>query len=59
MQLKLDGVHGFKFGDLITSTTLPASVKDAANLCFRVHSWQHTINAGDWETSVEAIMDVR
>mgnify|MGYP003113184346 CR=1 FL=1 len=59
LQLKLDGVHGFKFGDLITSTTLPASVKDAANLCFRVHSWQHTINAGDWETSVEAIMDVR
>ena len=54
MSFELDGISGIHFGHALTATHLPQRYKD--NICFQVTNVKHSIKAGDWTTSVEAVM---
>ena len=49
----VDGVSGFEFGQMITSSRIPAAVRD--NFRWQVTKVEHSITANDWETSVSTV----
>lgn len=56
MTVSLDGIEGFKFGNLITSNWLPSKYFDSnqdPKICFCITNITQTITRGDWETSLE------
>jgi len=56
LKLRLQGVAGFKFGDLVTLKHLPLQYKDT--VCFRVVRVSHTIENNDWTTELETVCDL-
>ena len=52
LQLVTDGVTGFRFGDLIT-TTLNGAGQNGSTGCFVITKIIHTIQQNDWETKFE------
>lgn len=50
--ITIDGVNGFKFGDVIKTTLIPTSYNQA-KMVFVVTKIQHTIKDGVWETTLE------
>lgn len=55
LNLTIDGTGGFRFGDVIKVTSLPA-IYQSSNIVFTVNSYKHTIKNNDWETSIETLM---
>ncbi len=49
----VDGVGGFAFGQLITSTRIPAAVKNAFD--FQITSVEHNVTVQDWTTTVSTV----
>ena len=55
MSITLNGVKGFKFGDLVTAKNLPSIYRNAAGglrLAFTVTKITHTVDNNDWKTSL-------
>ena len=54
----MDGIEGFTFGDLVTSTYLPSRYRKTSGQrpIFTVTNYTHNFKGGDWTTSIEAIM---
>jgi len=52
LQLTTDGVTGFRFGDLITTTLNPRG-QDGSRGCFVITKIIHTVQQNDWETKFE------
>lgn len=55
MNITLNGIKGFKFGDLVTAKNLPAIYRNAAGglrLAFTVTRITHTVDNNDWKTSL-------
>ena len=52
LSLTIDGINGFKFGDVITTNLVPATYKDEG-LVFVVTKVNHSIQNGIWETTLE------
>lgn len=49
----LDGIEGFQYGNLISSTQVPARYSDN-KMCFAVHKITHVISDSDWSTTLDA-----
>jgi hypothetical protein len=56
LKLKLMGVHGFRFGDLVSVSYFPPGYK---NVVFRVLKYTSTIEGNTWYTEVESVADVK
>ena len=54
LKLKLDGIHGFRFGNYITTNWLPKGYS-SKNCYFQVIKVGHTISSNDWYTELEAM----
>lgn len=54
LKLKLDGIHGFKFGNYITTNWLPGGYS-SKNCYFQITKVSHTISNNDWYTELETI----
>jgi hypothetical protein len=55
MNITLNGIKGFKFGDLIGAKNLPKLYRNANNglrLAFTVTKITHTVDNNDWKTSL-------
>lgn len=52
LSVTIDGINGFKFGDVITTNLVPATYK-TEGLVFVVTKVNHTIKDGIWETTLE------
>ena len=53
LQIKIDGISGFRFGDAISTTFLPARYrKQGIAVGFIVLSYTHTFADNDWETEL-------
>lgn len=57
MKLVLDGIEGFRFGDHISTTNIPAVYRKSSGLRvgFTVLRTTHTIAANDWTTELTTI----
>jgi len=58
LSIELQGVNGFRYGDLITSKLLPGVYRDPQNkmrLGFTVTAIYHSIKDGDWSTTLKAV----
>jgi hypothetical protein len=53
LDLELDGIGGFTFGNLITINSLPAAYKD---WFFQITKVEHTISNADWVTNLSCGM---
>ena len=53
LTITIDGVAGFKFGDVITTSLIPARYKTQYNMVFTVTKITHTINSSGWETTLQ------
>lgn len=54
-EFTIDGINGFKYGDVLTFHALPAKYR--VNTVFSVISVQHTVSSeGEWTTKVTCIM---
>ena len=56
LEVTMDGVEGWQFGDVISSTLLPSSAQ-SAGVCFRVVEFSHDLSKNDWSTTVRGVMD--
>jgi hypothetical protein len=56
LKLKVMGVEGFRFGDLISVSYFPPGYK---NVVFRVLKYTSTIEGNTWYTEVESVADVK
>jgi hypothetical protein len=55
-EISIDGIYGFKFGNLITSTYLPNQFqKSGLKPVFSITKVEHTFQGNDWETSLSSI----
>jgi hypothetical protein len=54
LKIKLDGIHGFKQGNSITTNWLPTGY-NSKNCYFTVLKISHTISNNDWYTELEAM----
>jgi hypothetical protein len=54
LKIKLDGIHGFKQGNSITTNWLPTGY-NSKNCYFTILRVSHTISNNDWYTELEAI----
>jgi hypothetical protein len=54
LKIKLDGIHGFKFGNYITTNWLPGGYS-SKNCYFQITKVSHTIANNDWYTELETI----
>jgi hypothetical protein len=54
LKIKLDGIHGFKQGNSITTNWLPTGY-NSKNCYFTILRISHTISNNDWYTELEAI----
>jgi hypothetical protein len=57
LKLKLDGIHGFKFGNYITTNWLPNGYS-SKNCYFQIIKVSHTISNNDWYTELDAMYRV-
>jgi hypothetical protein len=57
LKIKLDGIHGFKQGNSITTNWLPTGY-NSKNCYFTILRISHTISNNDWYTELEAIYRV-
>ena len=58
----LDGIEGFKFGDTISTSLLPARYRDPygnLKIVFTVTKYEHKIANNDWTTTVTALCRIR
>jgi len=54
----IDGINGFKFGDIVTTTYLPSKYKDKSlgfRAAFTVTKVNHVISNNDWTTQLETV----
>jgi hypothetical protein len=56
LTLTLAGVHGFRFGDVITLKYLPFQYKD--QVCFRIIRHTHKFEGLNWSTEIETVCDL-
>lgn len=49
----LDGIHGFKFGDVLTTNLIPKLYNTEYEMIFTVTKISHTIENKDWQTTIE------
>ncbi len=55
VEFTIDGINGFKYGDALEFSALPARYK--INTTFSIISITHTIgNTGDWTTKIKCVM---
>ena len=55
VEFTIDGIHGFRYGDVLTFDGLPTRYKQ--NAVFSIISITHTVaNDGQWTTSIRCIM---
>jgi len=57
LELTIDGIEGFNFGDTITSNYLPSRyrLEQGARVVFTVTKYTHTIKGNDWQTDLSCI----
>ena len=56
LDITLDGIYGFEFGNLITSTYLPNQYQGTGlKPVFSVTKITHKIQGNDWETSLDSV----
>lgn len=57
----LDGVEGFKFGNVVTTNVMPAKYYDNAGskVVFCVTTVEHDISGNDWTTTVNTVCRLR
>jgi len=57
VEISVDGIEGFSFGDTITSDYLPARyrLEKGARVVFTVTKYTHTIKGNDWQTDLSCI----
>ena len=57
VEIALDGIEGFHFGDTITSDYLPERYRlnGGARVVFTVTKYTHTIKENDWQTDLTAV----
>lgn len=51
--LTIDGINGFKFGDVISTTAVPKRYNVDYKMVFTVTKISHKIDAGTWETTLQ------
>jgi hypothetical protein len=56
LALTVAGVHGFKFGDLITLKYMPRQYKQS--VCFRILRQTHKFEGMNWTTELETVCDL-
>lgn len=54
----IDGIHGFKFGDTLQTTMIPAIYNTTYGMVFTVTRVSHTIENKDWSTTLETVARV-
>ena len=52
LSITIDGVSGFKFGDVITTNLIPKHYFTTYKMVFTVTKINHTIKDGVWETTL-------
>lgn len=57
LTLSIVGVHGFKFGDLITLKYMPKQYQQ--DVCFRVIRQTHKFEGMNWITDLETVCDLK
>ena len=57
----MDGIEGWKFGDTVTSSYLPARYKKegVGKVVFTVTDYEHSISGNDWTTTINASARIR
>ena len=57
LELTIDGIEGFNFGDTITSDYLPAryTKNSGMRVVFTVTEYTHTISSNDWKTQIKTV----
>ena len=57
LELTIDGIEGFNFGDTITSDYLPAryTKNSGMRIVFTVTEYTHTISGNDWKTQLKTV----
>jgi hypothetical protein len=56
LEITLDGIYGFKFGDIVETTFLPNSLRGSGlSAAFTVTKVNHTITSNDWTTQLETV----
>lgn len=59
LEITLDGITGFRFGDVVETTFLPDNyLKDGIHAGFIVQRVVHTITNNDWSTKLETVCDL-
>ena len=58
MNVKMDGVGGWRIGHHINSNTVPSSFTTERNIAFVVTKVHHVIEGQDWQTELESICTV-
>lgn len=59
LQITLDGIYGFRFGDVVDTTFLPDTYRGAGlKAAFLIQRVTHTIANNDWSTSLETVCDL-
>jgi hypothetical protein len=54
----MDGINGFKFGDTLSTTMIPALYNTTYNMVFTVSKVIHSIENKDWTTQLETVARV-
>jgi hypothetical protein len=57
LQITLDGIDGIIFGNAITTNYLP-TVYRKENIAFTITTVDHTIENGDWTTTINTVMRI-
>ncbi|MDB4346038.1 hypothetical protein OAA41_00575 [bacterium] len=57
VEIAVDGIEGFSFGDTITSDYLPTRyrLEKGAHVVFTVTKYTHTIKGNDWQTDLTCV----
>ncbi len=53
LSVTLDGISGFRFGNVVTSSWLPAKYKAASQLVFVITKIEHDVSNGEWVTNIQ------
>lgn len=56
--ITMDGINGFKFGDTLSTTMIPAIYNTTYNMVFTVSKIIHSIENKDWSTQLETVARV-
>lgn len=60
VEIAIDGIEGFSFGDTITSDYLPSRyrLEQGARVVFTVTKYTHTIKGNDWQTDLSCVLRI-